>query len=39
MVRLKEIVKSFLDAMLFGIIFLSGTLSILTMFEIINWTV
>ncbi len=39
MVRLKEIVKSFLDAMLLGIIFLSGTLSILTMFEIINWTV
>ena len=39
MVRLNEIGKSFLDAMLFGIIFLSGTLSILTMFEIINWTV
>ena len=39
MVRLKEIGKSFLDAMLFGIIFLGGTLSILTLVGFINWTI
>ncbi len=39
MVKLKEIGKSFLDAMEFGVIFLGATLSILTLFEIINWTV
>ena len=39
MVRVIEIGKSYLDAMVFGGIFVGGTLGFLTLIGIINWTI
>ena len=39
MIRIIEFGKSFLDAMVFGGIFVGGTLGFLTLIGIIQWTI